>query len=619
MTLRQTLLPLLLILVTMFSMLATSLAHAATPFVLIGSTSTAAQVAIEAATVSDTGGSWGIFNFLMLIGSLSLLLFGMQRMSDGLQQAAGKRLRHLMGSLTSNPVKGVVTGLGITALVQSSSITTVMVVSFVNAGILSLKQAASVVLGANIGTTLTAWIVDTFGFKVDIAPYTLIIIAVGFPLLFFRSSRVKGWGNAILGFAFLFMGLVFLKDALPNPSPDSPFIQFFLTLSNLPYLGNVLAVLLGAALTVVTQSSSASTALTMALTASGVIPFPIAACMILGENVGTTITAEIAASVGNIHARRTARFHALFNAIGVTWALLLLPWMLKLVSVITLAITGGDPMVDAHGYGSTGLAVMHTLFNVTNVFLFIGFIPQLIKVVERLVPLKEGETEQYHLEYIGSSRELVPDLSVLEVKKELAKFGRLTSRMSKFTYDLLMTDSLRTRGELLDRIKKYEEITDRVEVEIADFLNEVSSQNVGTELSIRFHGMNRVASNLERIGDIFYQISMMLEEKEEQGIKFSAQQTERLREMFALIDEAFEVMKVNQTLNFADVSIDSAADVEDRINQKRDEIRREYYENVQENRSDHLEGDLLYNNIYHSLERIGDHIINVTEGVLGKV
>lgn len=619
MTLRQPLLPLILILVTMLSMFATSLAYAAMPVALMGSTATATQAALDAASASDGGGSWGIFNLLMLIGSLSLLLFGMQRMSDGLQQAAGKRLRHLMGSITSNPFKGILAGLGVTALVQSSSITTVMVVSFVNAGVLSLKQAASVVLGANIGTTLTAWIVDTFGFKVDIAPYTLIIIAVGFPLLFFRSARVKGWGNAILGFAFLFMGLVFLKDSLPTPSPDSPFIQFFLTLSDLPYLGNILAVLLGAALTVATQSSSASTALTMAFTASGVIPFPIAACMVLGENVGTTITAEIAASVGNIYARRTARFHALFNAIGVTWALLLLPWMLKLVSIITVAISGGDPMLDSNSYGSTGLAVLHTLFNVTNVLLFVGFIPQLIKLVERLTPLKEGETEQYHLEYIGSSRELVPDLSVLEVKKELAKFGRLTSRMSKFTYELLMTDSRRTRHELLDRIKKYEEITDRVEVEIANFLSEVSSQNVGTELSIRFHGMNRVASNLERIGDIFYQVSKMLEEKEEQDITFSAQQTQRLGEMFALIDEAFEVMKVNQTLSFADVTIDEAADVEARINQKRDDIRREYYENVQENRSDHLEGDLLYNNIYHSLERIGDHIINVTEGVLGKV
>lgn len=568
---------------------------------------------------TDEASSWGLFEFFMLLGSLALLLYGMQRMSDGLQQAAGKKLRHLMGSMTSNPIKGMFAGLGITTLIQSSSVTTVMAVSFVNAGILSLQQAASIMLGANIGTTLTAWIVDTFGFKVSIAPYTLIFIALGFPLLFARSSKVKGWGNAILGFSFLFMGLAFLGNVLPTPGPDSAFVQFFLRLSDIPVLGLLVSVALGALLTIVIQSSSATMALTMALAVSGVIPFTVAAAMVLGENIGTTITAEFAASVGNVNAKRTARFHLVFNCLGVLWAIIFFPVLLKAVAFITVSITGGNPLIDGGPSSSTGLAVLHTLFNVTNVLIFIGFIPHLIKIVERTVPVPKGDGEQYHLEHISTQRELAPELSILEVKKELAKFGRVTARMSGFAHELMVTDSNKTKRELLERIEKYEEITDRVEVEIANFLNRVSSQNASRELAIRFHGMNRVASNLERIGDLFYQISKLLEKKDEQDIEFSPQQQERLIEMFNLIDEAFIVMQENQVKHFDDVTMDKAQELEDRINAKRDEIRREYYENVQENRSARLEGDLLYNNIYHSLERIGDHIINVTEGVLGKV
>lgn len=606
------------ILVTLFLISNASLAAAASFGVpLLGAT--ADPVELVQRTTGADGETWGVFEFLMLLGSLALLLYGMQRMSEGLQQAAGKRLRHLMGSMTSNPFKGMLAGLGITALIQSSSVTTVMAVSFVNAGILSLKQAASVLLGANIGTTLTAWIVDTFGFKVSIAPYTLIFIAFAFPLLFARSSRVKGWGNAIIGFAFLFMGLAFLGNILPTPGPDSGFVQFFLQLSEIPIVGLLTSVALGALLTVVIQSSSATMALTMALAVNGVIPFTVAAAMVLGENIGTTITAELASTVGNVNAKRTARFHTVFNFLGLVWAMLAFPWLLRAVSFITVAITGGDPLQDTGLYSSTGLAVLHTLFNVTNVAIFIGFIPKLIKIVERTVPVKEGDDEQYHLEYISTQRDLVPDLSILEVKKELAKFGRLTARMSGFTRELMTTDSRRTKRELLDRIEKYEEITDRVEVEIANFLNRISSQNASTELAIRFHGMNRVASNLERIGDIFYQISKLLEKKDEEDIEFSTQQESRLLEMLTLVDEAFAIMQKNQIEHFDRVTIDEAKDVEDRINAKRDEIRREYYANVQENRSADLEGDLLYNNIYHALERIGDHIINVTEGVLGKV
>ncbi len=570
--------------------------------------------------VVKTKNKWGLFEFFVLLGSLALFLYGMKIMSDGLQQATGKKLRHILGSITSNSFKGILTGLGITTLVQSSSVTTVMVVSFVNAGILTLTQAAGVIMGANIGTTVTAWLIDIFGFKVDIGPYTLILLAIGIPLFFLNSSKLKSWASVIIGFALLFLGLGFLKDSVPEVGPDSAIVSFFVGINNIPYFSTVIAVLFGALLTVLIQSSSATVALTMTLMVSGVIPFEVGAAMVLGENIGTTITAELAASVGNVHAKRAARIHSSFNLFGVVIALLFFPFFLKLVVGLTAYFFGGNPIDNPTQFGSTGLAVLHTTFNLTNSVVMVWFIPYLVRFAEFTVKSKGGTDEKFQLEYIGEGLHKTPELSIAEVKKELAKFGEITSRMSGFSRELLTEDNRKKKNDLYKRIKKYEGITDEVEVEIANYLIKISSKNLSEGLAKRVSGMNRIITNLERIGDIFYKISLLIEKMNENEITFSAIQEQRLLEMFDLVDEAFANMNSNLIMHSEDVTLDRAKEIELKLNYKRDEIQGEYYSNILvKDKTSTVEAALIYNNIFNLLERIGDHIMNVSEGIMGKV
>lgn len=568
---------------------------------------------------ADTERGWGIFRFLVLIGSLGMFIYGMKIMSEGLQQAAGSRLRYLLGSITSNRVKGVLTGFGITSIVQSSSVTTVMTVSFVNAGLMTLVQSAGVMMGANIGTTITGWIINIFGFKVSIGSYALVLIAIGAPMMFFGKQKIKAWSSAIIGFSLLFMGLGFLKDAVPELGPDSWLVQFFVNFKDIPIISTLLFVLLGTLVTVIVQSSSAAMALTMTLVAGGIVPFEVAAAMILGENIGTTITAELASTIGNVHAKRSARIHSLFNVIGVTWAVLFFPFILQGIEYFMVSIGAGNPFENPKEYANTGIAIFHTAFNLANVFILIWFVPNLVRVAERTVKSKGGADEEFHLDYIGAGYMSTPDLSMLEAKKEIAKFGELTSRMSKFSRDLLFEKSRKNQKKLIDRIAKYEEITDRVEVEVANYLGKISEGELSIETAIRIRGMNSIVNDLERIGDIFYQVSKSLERKSEDKIWFTPHQRERLAELFDLVDEAFVVMCENLKKHSAEVDLTAANEIEDRINLKRDEIRSEYLDALSKDDEVHMKGGIIYNDIFASLEKVGDHIINVSEGIVGKV
>jgi phosphate:Na+ symporter len=556
--------------------------------------------------------AWGIFKLLVLIGSLGMFIFGMKIMSEGLQQAAGSRLRNMLGSITSNRVKGVFTGFGITSIVQSSSVTTVMTVSFVNAGLLTLRQSAGVMMGANIGTTITAWLILLFGFKVSLSSYALIFIAFGAPMLFFSKGKTKMWASVIIGFALLFMGLGELKHSVPSLGADSSIVQFFVDFKDVWY-GPLMFVALGALVTVVIQSSSAAMALTMTMVAGGVIPFEVASAMILGENIGTTITAELASLIGNVHAKRSARIHSLFNIIGVTWAILMFPFILKGIA----AIIDGDPYTDG-GAANLGLAIFHTAFNLLNVLILIWFVPWLVRVAERTVKSKGTADEEFHLDYIGTGMMGTPDLSILEAKKEVAKFGELTGRMSVFTQNLLTEQNKKDKNKLHEKISKYEDITDRVEIEVANYLAKVSEGEMTEETAQRVRAMNSIVNDLERIGDIFYQMSKGIERKDEQKIYFLPEQRESLLKMFGLVDKAFETMVHNLNADWGGITIDAAIAAENAINKKRDAMRKEHLENLGK-KDFNMESGMVFSNLFSSCEKVGDHIINVSEAVVGKI
>jgi phosphate:Na+ symporter len=562
----------------------------------------------------ETERSWGLFKLLVLIGSLGMFIYGMKVMSEGLQQAAGDRLRNMLASITSNRVKGVFTGFGITSIVQSSSVTTVMTVSFVNAGLLTLRQSAGVMMGANIGTTITAWLILIFGFKVSLSSYALIFIAFGAPMIFFAKGKMKYWGAAIVGFALLFMGLGELKHSVPSLGADSTIVQFFADFKDAWY-GPIMFVFLGALVTVIIQSSSAAMALTMTMVAAGAIPFEVASAMILGENIGTTITAELASIIGNVHAKRSARIHSLFNIIGVTWALLLFPFILKGIAYFIKA--EGDPYTDPMA-ANLGLALFHTSFNTLNVLLLLPFTDKLVTLAEKTVKSRGGADEEFHLDYINSGLMVTPDLSILEAKKEVAKFAEITSRMSGFSQKLLTEQDRKIKTKLYEKISKYEEITDKVEVEIANYLAKVSEGEMTEKTSKRIIAMNSICNDLERIGDIFFQISKTIEQKDEKKIYFLPEQRNSLMEMFELIDKAFEVMVKNLNADWDVVTMDEATSLENAINKKRDEMRKEYLENMYKE-GFNMESGMIFSNLFSNLEKVGDHIINVTEAVTGQI
>ncbi|MEQ8924327.1 MAG: Na/Pi cotransporter family protein, partial [Fulvivirga sp.] len=369
--------------------------------------------------------SYSFLDLLTLLGSLGFFIYGMKVMSEGLQKVAGEKMRQILRAMTSNRVAGVLTGFLITSLVQSSSATTVMVVSFVNAGLLSLVESIGVVMGANIGTTITAWIISIVGFKIKIGAAALPLIAFGFPLIFSSKTKIKSWGEVIIGFALLFMGLDLLKGSVPDIKSNPEILSFLSSYTDLGFLSTLIFVLIGTLLTVVIQSSSATMALTLVMANEGWITFDIAAAMVLGENIGTTITANIAALVANVHAKRTARAHFIFNMFGVAWMLLLMPVFLNVIDVYLSSDDGVSPFQSAAAI-PIALSIFHTAFNVINVLVLIWFVNSIAKIVTKMVKVVGEEDEYFKLEYMTSNLVSTPEISLEEVGKELAKFGEIT-------------------------------------------------------------------------------------------------------------------------------------------------------------------------------------------------
>ena len=559
---------------------------------------------------------YSLFDILTLLGSLGFFIYGMKVMSEGIQKVAGGKMRQILSAMTKHRLAGVFTGFLLTSLVQSSSATTVMVVSFVNAGLLSLVESIGVIMGANIGTTITAWIISIVGFKVKIAAAALPIIAFGAPLLFASRSRIKSWGEVIIGFALLFMGLEALKGSVPDLKANPEVLEFLATYTNAGFFSILMFVGIGTILTIIVQSSSATMALTLVMANQGWISFDLAAAMVLGENIGTTITANLAAMVANVHAKRAARAHFIFNIFGVVWMLILFNVYLNGIDWYMENYRGVSPFEDPEAI-PISLSIFHTVFNIINVALLIGFTKQIASLVTKMIKSsKDGE--EFKLEYITTPLLSTPDISLEEARKEIAKFAELTKRMSGYVQNLLTHKKNKERNKMMRKIKKYEEITDRVEVEIANYLSKLSTSNLGNDASLRLRGMLAIINDLERIGDLFYQMSLAIDRKSDSDSWFNETQVDSLISLLELLDEAFDVMIENLNRDYTKVTLYAAIEKEAAINKKRDKIRKKHLKNIEKRDYDVMSG-IVYGDLYNLIERVGDHIINVSEAVTGEL
>ena len=527
-------------------------------------------------------------------------------------------MRKILGAMTSNRFFGVLTGFLITALIQSSSATTVMVVSFVNAGLLTLLQSIGVIMGANIGTTVTAWLISIVGFKVKIATFSLPIIAFGFPLLFVSNSKMKAWGEVLIGFGLLFMGLDELKATVPDLKSNPEILQFLTSFTDYGVLSTLFFILIGTGVTIIVQSSSAAMALTLVMANNGWIPFEMAAAMVLGENIGTTITANLAALVGNVHAKRSARAHFIFNVFGVVWMVLAFPWFLQGIDYYMNQSLGVSPL-DPNQPQSipVALSIFHTSFNIINLLLLVWFTRVIGKMVVKMVPSR-GDDEEFRLDYIGVNIMPTPEISILEARREIAKFGKLTGKMSTMIQQLIVKKKIKKRAKLMDKVRRYEENTDRMEVEIANFLIKAAEGNLSKISSANIRGLLSINNDLERIADIFYQMSKSIERKNESDLWFTEQQTSNLLDMLHVVDRALEIMNMNLDSDYAKVKLGQATRIEEEIDAFRDKLRKAHLISIEQG-DYHIQSSLIYNELFYSCEKVGDHVINVTEAIVGKI
>ena len=560
--------------------------------------------------------SYSIIDFISLLGALGFFIYGMKVMSEGIQKIAGSKMRQILGVMTSNRYKGVFTGFLLTALVQSSSATTVMVVSFVNAGLLTLTESIGVIMGANIGTTVTAWIISLIGFKVKIAAYALPIIAVGAPMLFSSKSKYKAIGETLIGFALLFMGLAALKGAVPDLKSNPEILNFLQHYTDLGFLSIIMFVGIGTIVTLVVQSSSAAMAITLVMAHQGWIPFELAAAMVLGENIGTRVTANLAALIANVHAKRAARAHFLFNMGGVVWMLILFTPFLKMIGGYMESTMDQSPFLEATAI-PIGLSLFHTTFNIINTFVMVFFVDRIAALVVKMVPSK-GEDEEFHLEFIGMNIMPTPEISILEARKEVAKFAKITTKMSEFTHTLITKKQEKSRRKLMDKMKTYEEITDRMDVEISTFLAKVAEGNISEASSFRIRALLSINNDLERVGDIFYQVSLTIQRQLDSEQWFSDDQIANLVDIYELLDNALAIMRKNLNSDYSKVDLEEAMEIERSINSKRNELRREYLKKVEKGEYN-VKDAINYIELINGCEKLGDHVINVTEAITGKL
>lgn len=563
-----------------------------------------------------------------------MFLFGMNMMSSGLQKAAGDRLRNFLSSMTSSPLKGVLTGLGITTVIQSSSATTVMVVSFVNAGLLTLVQAISVIMGANIGTTVTAWLVSWLGFKADISILAVPLMALGFIFSISKKDQRRNISELIVGFSLLFLGLSLMKESVPDLQKTPEVLSFIQGWQGYGFGSVIIFLIFGTILTLVLQSSSATMALTLIMLNMGWIRFDMACAMVLGENIGTTITANIAAAVGNTSARRAALAHTVFNLFGVIWALISFPFFLKLTGFITSAIfavpnpaadgftveafkTADGALLQSPSQTAAlfGLSMLHTLFNTINTMILIWFIPGIEKLVCYVIKGSvTQEKEEYKLTYINAGPISTPELATEQAFKEIIHFANISRNGLQYAKSAVADLSPDKFEELRAKLVKYEEIADRIELEIANFLNSVSAGDISEETSMKIKAMYKIIGELESLGDSGETISRILQRRNAHNKTFDQETIAKLQQMADCVDTAYDYMisNLNAAHNGTLDNILNAYKAEDDINALRNQLRDTEIESI-ESGAKNYQCSVYYMDIVSELEKMGDFLINISQ------
>lgn len=600
--------------------------------------------------------NYSLLDLLGLIGAVGLFLYGMKVMSEGLQKAAGDRLRNILGAMTRNRATGTITGFFITALIQSSSASTVMVVSFVNAGLMTLSQSMAVIMGANVGTTFTAWIIALFGFKVDIAAFALPLIGVSVPLLFSKKSRTKSIGEFGIGFAFLFMGLSLISKYVPDLQQNPEMFEFLQRYTSMGFGSVLIFCLVGLVVTMVIQSSAATFAITLIMCSKGWITFDLACALVLGSNIGTTITPLLASLSGNVAAKRTAMGHLLFNFLGSVWTLAIFFPFVDLTQWVTQEIGQGDPtalysyvtdlkssseavyaqvmqselpntdpLISGHLTRimtlqisvSFGLSIFHTLFNLINLSIMIWLTKVYVKIVEWLLPAKRKGDDEFQLKFISSGMLSASELNITQAEKEIAVFADRVNRMLAMAKELVHTKERSEEfNKLSSRLEKYEDISDRMELEIANYLNRCAEGRLSNEGKRHISAMLAIVSEVESIADACSGVGKILLRKQQGNVNFNEEIYHNIDVMFDYVQMAMD----NMLLLLRNLENNNSEDIiasynrEREINNMRNTLRSANIENIKEHHYEYQAG-IYYMDIVSTLEKTGDYIINVVDTV----
>jgi len=555
-----------------------------------------------------------IVDFLSVVGTIGLFLFGMKLMSESLQKITGNKIRVILNYIASSRIKAVFSGLFITALVQASSVVTVMTVGFVNAGMLSLTESIGVIMGANIGTTIKAWLISSIGFNTQLGIIALPIIGLTFPLLFSKNNTRRSWGGFFAGLSLLFISLDFLKYLFEVMRDNSALISFLSGFSGYGFMSVLIYIATGMIITALIQSSSATIALTIVMCVNSWIPFELGAAMILGENIGTTVTANISAIIANIQGKRAALSHTLFNVIGVIWAIIIFKWFLQATDIITFGILGRAPLTDIKAM-PIGLAVFHTLFNVANTILLVGFIPSIAKLTEKILPSKGKGDEAFSLKFI-SSQFSSSELVFLEAKNEIVALAKRVRKQFNRIPELLVEKDDLKFDQLFQKIKDQEDMIDKIEDEINGYLNKIYSDGLSDKGLKKVKSMQRIVKELESVGDTVFHMAESINRKNQEKVWFTQYQRDNLKKLYELMYVVFDVMIESLEKDYDKVSLDKAQLLELQVNKFHSDLMKEHFEQASSPDYNN-KSSIIYVDLISFSEDMADHIYNINEAIVG--